>query len=91
MDRKYMDIYFDSDHIRETISLLEWYLLARQIVGCPNCGTWLTSLNLCPNCGKRWELTEIQAAQLERAADGADSGRKNQYHSADGGGWLPRR
>jgi len=42
----------------ELYKVVDWYRIAGWIVQCLKCGTWLTSLGLCPECGVRYELVE---------------------------------
>ena len=46
----------------ETKKVIEHYVLTGWIAPCLKCGTWLTSLGLCPECGIRYELAETSSA-----------------------------
>ena len=45
-----------NDGREEMDKVLDWYQLAGWIVPCQKCGTWLTSLGLCSDCGIRYEI-----------------------------------
>src|SRR5687768_10408632 len=47
--------------VEQSVTILEWFMLARHVTPCPDCGVFLTSLYLCPSCGKRYELIELSA------------------------------
>lgn len=46
----------------EAAKVIDHYVLSGWIVPCPKCGTWLTSLGLCPDCGVRFEVVESTMA-----------------------------
>lgn len=60
-----------NDGREEMDKVLDWYQLAGWIVPCQECGTWLTSLGLCTQCGVRYEVVRVgeKAVEQLRAAD----------------------
>ena len=42
--------------LEEIHKIIDWYEIAGWIVPCQKCGTWLTSLGLCSECGIRYEI-----------------------------------
>ena len=57
------NIEVDNDKIahgfEEAAKVLDHYILSGWIVPCQKCGTWLTSLGLCPDGGVRFEIVEL--------------------------------